>query len=76
MKARVDEEKRIVLDDPGASGLTPGDTGDVVFTKTGSRRPRRRVRGLWKGTHTSAEAIDQVRREMHAAMVGEGGRGC
>lgn len=72
MGARVDDEKRIVLDDPAASGPHPGDTGEVVFTKMDSHGQRRRIRGLWKGTHTSAEAIDQIRREMHAAVTDNG----
>ncbi len=72
-KARVDEEKRIVLDDPGALGLAPGDTGEVFFMKTGAHRPRRRMRGLRKGTHTSAQAIDEVRRSL-SGVACRGGR--
>jgi hypothetical protein len=74
MKARVDEQRHIVLvdDDPAAVGLNPGDRLDLTFTKTGTHRPRRKVRGLWKGTHTPASVIDEVRREMNAALVDDG----
>lgn len=35
MKARVDEELRIVLDDPAAAGLSPGTEIGVVITDPG-----------------------------------------
>lgn len=73
MKARVIDDKGHLelVGDPAFSGLHPGDEVEVV---PGERRARerRRVRGLWKGTHTSVETIEEVRHEMHAAMIDDG----
>ena len=67
VRARVVDEcgHLELLDDPVSSGLRPGDEVEVL-PAPGARL---RIHGLWKGTDTSPETIDEVRREMHRTLA-------
>ena len=54
-----------LLDDPASSGLGPGDEVEVL-PAPGARL---RIHGPWKGTDTSPETIDEVRREMDRTLA-------